>query len=85
MPWQLRIVRNVQKALARVPANDQRRILAALADMETDPLAGDVVRLKAERSAWRRRVGSYRIFFDIRRAEGCVDIIALERRMTTTY
>ena len=27
--------------------------------METDPLVGDVVRLKAERSAWRRRVGSY--------------------------
>lgn len=33
--------------------------------MEEDPFNGDIVRLKAQSVAWRRRVGAWRILFDI--------------------
>ncbi len=33
--------------------------------MRENPFGGDLVRLRGERTGWRRRVGSYRVFFDI--------------------
>ena len=31
--------------------------------MEADPFFGDTIKLEGERDRWRRRIGSYRIFF----------------------
>ena len=53
--------------------------------MESDPFAGDVERLKSERAAFRRRVGDWRILFDIHREVRLVEIRYIERRTTTTY
>ena len=33
--------------------------------MGSDPFTGDIERLKDERAAFRRRVGDWRIFFDV--------------------
>jgi len=33
--------------------------------MQDEPFSGDLVRLRARPAAWRRRIGSYRIFFDV--------------------
>jgi len=44
------------------------------------------VRLHApERSAWRRRVGSYRIFFDVYPDRQVVDVVDIDRRTSSTY
>ena len=85
MTWQLRIARRVQKQLVRLPANDQRRLLAAVDAMCVNPFADDLVRLRSERAAWRRRVGAYRIFFDVRTDERVVDVVEISRRTSTTY
>ena len=85
MKWRLQIANRSRKALGKFPANDQRRILAALDAMESDPLGGDVKRLRGERSAWRRRAGSYRIFFDVDPESLIVDIVDIARRTSTTY
>lgn len=53
--------------------------------MRLDPFAGDVARLKNERTAFRRRVGDWRIFFDVYRQEGLVKVPLIERRSSTTY
>lgn len=53
--------------------------------MVADPMAGDVVRLTAARSSYRRRVGHWRIFFDIDRDQLRVSVVDIERRTTTTY
>lgn len=50
-----------RKDLARLPRSEQDRIRRALAAMQEDPFSGDIVRLKAQPTAWRHRVGSYRI------------------------
>jgi len=49
-----------------------------------DPFARDVVHLKNAETAFRRRVGEYRIFFDVFRERRHVDIVAILRRTTTT-
>jgi len=51
--------------------------------MQADPFSGDIKRLHP--SGWRRRVGSYRVFFDLLPAERRVVVTAIERRTTTTY
>lgn len=53
--------------------------------MESDPLGGDVKRLRGERSAWRGRAGSCRIFFDVDPKSLIVDIVDIARRTSTTY
>ena len=53
--------------------------------MGSDPLTGDIRRLKNERAAFRRRVGDWRIFFDVDPERRVVDVSSIERRTTTTY
>jgi mRNA-degrading endonuclease RelE of RelBE toxin-antitoxin system len=38
-----------------------------------------------ERAAWRRRVGNYRIFFDLYPDQLMVDVIEILRRTSKTY
>jgi mRNA-degrading endonuclease RelE of RelBE toxin-antitoxin system len=53
--------------------------------MREDPTSGDVRPLRNERSAFRRRVGDWRIFFDLYPERRLVVIVAIERRTSTTY
>ena len=53
--------------------------------MRDDPFAGDIVRLKAQPTAWRRRVGNYRIFYDVYLDHRMVVVVAIKRRTSTTY
>ena len=53
--------------------------------MSLDPFSGDPVRLKGQRSTWRRRVGNYRILFDTHPQDAVVDIVAVFRRTSTSY
>lgn len=53
--------------------------------MSQDPFSGDIVRLKNQPTAWRRRVGSYRIFFDVYPDPLVIDVVEIRRRTSTTY
>jgi mRNA-degrading endonuclease RelE of RelBE toxin-antitoxin system len=53
--------------------------------MQEDPTRGNVKRLHDEGSALRRRVGDWRIFFDLDHANRLVTIVAVERRTSPTY
>jgi len=85
MKWNLQVVGPAQKVLRRLPAKDQERVKAVLEAMQDDPFAGDIVRLKAQPTAWRRRVGNYRIFFDVYPENLLVVVVAISRRTSTTY
>jgi len=52
--------------------------------MGADPFEGDIVRLKGS-TTWRRRVGSYRIFFEADFDSRTVDVLDVQRRTSTTY
>ena len=85
MPWQLRVANRAAKNLARLPAKDQRMILAALEEMREVPFSGDIARLKPPHTGWRRRVGNYRLFFDVHSDLLIIDVIEIARRTSTTY
>ena len=53
--------------------------------MTRDPFAGDVLPLKNERAAFRRRVGDWRLFFDADPPNRTIEVTDIERRTTTTY
>lgn len=84
-PWVVKADPSVAKALKRIPKNDRDRLMSAINALETDPRAGDIQKIKGEENVWRRRVGSYRIFYEIVISESLVHVFHVERRTSTTY
>jgi mRNA interferase RelE/StbE len=85
MNWNLIVADPARKELSRLPPHYRDRILAALRDMADDPHSGDVARLRDIRFAWRRRVGDYRIIFDLDPAARRITVQHIARRTSTTY
>jgi len=84
MNWTIIIDERAEKRLKRVPARDYMRIRKSISDMESDPFFGDINKMRGE-NVWRRRVGSYRIFYEIHKNNRVVYIFELKRRTSTTY
>jgi mRNA interferase RelE/StbE len=84
MEWTVVLAGPARKSLKRIPAGDKTRILAALAEMERNPFQGDIRKLQGL-SGFRRRVGDWRILFEIVLERRQVAIAAIERRTSTTY
>ena len=67
--WRVNVAGPARKALNRFPI--------------ADPFSGDVRKLGG--ASYRRRVGSYRIFFDLYPSLRFVQVTAITRRTSTTY
>lgn len=69
-----------------MPDRDRARINRALNEMKADPLSGDIVSLKGEyRGQFRRRVGSWRIIFELNAEARVLLVHDIARRTSTTY
>jgi mRNA-degrading endonuclease RelE of RelBE toxin-antitoxin system len=84
MEWTVLLAGPARKSLDRVPTADRKRVLAALDEMQQDPFRGDVRKLQGL-PGLRRRVGNWRIFFEIVAERRQVVVTAVERRTSTTY
>ena len=85
MNWNLLVTGPAQKQLRRIPERDRERVKAALLEMQDEPFSGDLAQLHARPAAWRRRIGSYRIFFDVDYEKRHVVVTAIVRRTSATY
>lgn len=85
MTWIIVVAKAAQKQLRKIPARERDRIATAIRAMATDPFQGDVIKLEGEESRYRRRVGSYRIFFRADQPSRTLGISAIVRRTSTTY
>ena len=56
----------------------------ALTEFVTNPYSGDTIKLEGS-DEWRRRVGAYRLKYEIREKERVVHIFKIERRTSNTY
>ncbi len=83
--WSVLVDRRARKLVERAPRPERERLYEALRAMEVDPLAGDVQPLKDQPTAFRRRVGDWRIFFDLDPEHRIVEVRYIERRTSTTY
>jgi mRNA-degrading endonuclease RelE of RelBE toxin-antitoxin system len=84
MAWTLHITGPAQKEFQKLPAKDQARVKNALLAMQQDPFSGDIKRLKGQALAWRR-VGNYRIVYDLHVQEQRIVVAGILRRTSTTY
>ena len=86
MNWDFLLARRAERSLRSIPARDRTRINAALNGMREDPFAGDVTALKGEyQGLFRRRVGSWRVIFELDPERRVVLVHDILRRSTTTY
>lgn len=85
MIWELIIDKAVKKYLKRIPKKDVERIIAAIEELPVNPYTGDIDKMEGEEDAWRRRIGSYRIFYEIKTKQKIINVYDLNRRTSPTY
>jgi mRNA interferase RelE/StbE len=69
------LAKKAAKYFARLDTATKHRIAEALHDLAADPPSGDIVKLQGK-DGYRRRVGDYRILFDITETEVIIYKIA---------
>ena len=85
MNWDVKIAKKVLKEVKKLPIKDAHRLLFVLREFSENPYGGDIEKIKGERDTWRRRVGSYRIIYDIFSPKRVVWVLDIRRRTTDTY
>ena len=83
--WVLQVDDSVYKFLARIPRKEAERLLSVIRDLPTDPFHGDIQKMKGEENVWRRRIGSYRIRYELIATEKVVHVFLVERRTSSSY
>ena len=83
--WVLEIDPIIFKILKKIPRKDAQRILFAIENLSLNPYSGDIQKMKGEKNVWRRRIGSYRIFYEIISQLKIINVFWLERRTSKTY
>ncbi|MEK7208331.1 MAG: type II toxin-antitoxin system RelE/ParE family toxin [Patescibacteria group bacterium] len=83
--WVLEVDPAVHKKLSRMPRDYAERITAVIGLLPVNPYFGDIEKLKGEDNAWRRRVGSYRIFYRVLVLSRKILVFKVERRTSGTY
>lgn len=83
--WQIRIRDAVHKQLAKLPVKDRKRLVSVIENLPSNLFAGDIQKMAGEENVWRRRVGSYRIRYEIIVKEKVIYIFLVERRTSKSY
>lgn len=83
--WDLQVDSSVLKALKQFPRKDAEAILNVIKLLSTDPYFGDIQKMEGEENTWRRRVGSFRIFYKIKVFDKVILVFHVERRTSKTY
>lgn len=83
--WVLQVDPKVYKTLRKFPKDYTQRILEVIETLPDDPFVGDIEKMKGTANSWRRRVGSYRVFYDIDQDHQVIVVFRVERRTSKTY
>ena len=85
MTWGLLITNPAVRGLRKVPRVDMEHINEAFSEMCVDPYVGDVRFLRGTRAIFRRRVGDWRILFELNKEAQSIIVLAVKRRGSKTY
>jgi mRNA interferase RelE/StbE len=83
--WVLQVDNSVHKFLAKIPKKDSESIFSVIESLPENPFFGDIQKMKGEENSWRRRVGNYRIFYEIVSKENLIYVYEAKRRTSNTY
>ena len=79
MSYQVKLLRRAQKALARLPRQDYRRVRDAIGALAEEPRPAGCRKL-AGREGWRIRVGQYRVIYEIEDVVRVVTVLDIGHR-----
>ena len=71
--------------MRRFPLADQKHIAKTMREISQNPFSGDIGKIEDEENTWRRRVGAYRIFYEIVSRDKTIYVFRVERRTSSTY
>jgi len=83
--WILKVNERVYKTLTRFSQKDRVRLVRIIEELPFDPYQGDIKKMEGEEKSWRRRIGAYRIFYEIFSQEKVIYVFRVERRTSKTY
>ena len=79
MTYEILIERRAQRALGKVVQPQRDRIISAIRRLSEDPRPPGVKKLSG-RDAWRIRIGSYRVLYEIQDAKLVVLVVEIGDR-----
>jgi mRNA-degrading endonuclease RelE of RelBE toxin-antitoxin system len=85
MKWGLVITSGAKRQLRRLTNAERKLIDNAFSVMSLNPYHGDVQFLKGSDNALRRRVGDWRILYDLEPEHKILVVTAVMRRASNTY
>ncbi len=85
MSWIVIIAGRAKKEIKKLPQKDSERVEVILKEIESNPYSRDIEKIQGEKYTWRKRVGNYRIIYDIYKDRHLVVVHRIERRTSTTY
>ena len=85
MNWQISIASAAQKQLKKINWQDAQKIEKVIDGMVGNPFVGDIQKMVGKEDVWRRRVGSYRIFYKVNNDLLIIYILEIKRRTSNTY
>jgi len=83
--WELKIDPDIFKYLSKIPANQSEKVWDAIKNLPFNPYSGDIKKISDEKNLWRKRIGSYRIFYEIYPEKSFIHVSWVERRISKTY
>ncbi|MBX3512058.1 MAG: type II toxin-antitoxin system RelE/ParE family toxin [Xanthobacteraceae bacterium] len=83
--WGLLITSPAERGLRKAPRAQLEQIDQAFSDMCADPYSGDVKFLRGMGAIFRRRVGDWRILFELDKDRQLIIVLAVKRRSSKTY
>lgn len=84
--WELRIRDRIWRDIEKFPSKYKEKIVEIIEkEIAVNPYFGDIEKMKGEENSWRRRIGVYRVFYEIIPSEKVIYIFRIERRTSKTY
>jgi len=77
--------RDIRKLRQRASGRDSERLRRAIASLADEPRPQGVKKIRGAEQAYRIRVGSYRVVYDVYDHENLVLLLQVARRTETTY
>ena len=85
MTWGLLITNPAERGLRKVPRVDLEHIDQVFSELCSDPYSGDIKFLRGVGAIFRRRVGDWRILFELDKDRRLIIVLAVKRRGSKTY
>lgn len=85
MTWEWKIDPDVRKQILKIPRKNAIRIVEVIEAFGDGPFSGDIEKIKGEDTVWRRRIGNYRIFYEVYTEQKIIHIFKVVRRGSNTY